>query len=54
MTSINNRECYSSMIEYGLVKADTKCCGEFNRSDKVFTKCLKCRYYERKFNNDRI
>ena len=42
-----NRNCYENMKEIGLVKKNEKCCGEFDRSDKIYKKCLKCNYFKR-------
>ena len=44
---VRNRNCYKSMVEIGLVKKGKDCCGEFDRSDKVYKKCLQCAYIKR-------
>jgi hypothetical protein len=43
-----NRACYEYMKKIGLAQKNGKCCGEFNRSDKIYSKCLKCNFLERK------
>lgn len=42
-----NRDCYKYMVEIGLVENNEKCSGEFDRTDKIYSKCLKCNFFKR-------